>query len=368
MTSEWKFLYNKAHNEYLNYLATTGTVGIATYLLMIGSFLFFSVQYLFKKRDKLSEKDFLIVAMLGGYGTILFTNFLGFSVVMINILFYLFPAFVFILAGLINYDKSISFSFSKKEIYVLNMRQKALIAVAVIIAVYLLYTLVNFWNADRNYYYGKSYDQAGNYQTAYTFLKTAVALRPSEPTFKDEFAYNNTVLGASLIVQAQKDTQNQAQSQALAKQLVDTGISLTNQVTTEHPNDVVFWKTKVRIYYTLGQLNPAYLPMALEAIKESAKLAPTDADVSYNLGVLYGQTGDTKNAVKTLENTIKLKVDYGSPYYALGVFYHQLAVDQKGKVVDETYNQKAIAILNEMLKRFGQNQQASDAIKAWSAQ
>jgi Flp pilus assembly protein TadD len=175
-------------------------------------------------------------------------------------------------------------------------------------------------------------------------------------------------LGASLIVQAQKDTQNQAQSQALAKQLVDTGISLTNQVTTEHPNDVVFWKTKVRIYYTLGQLNPAYLPMALEAIKESAKLAPTDADVSYNLGVLYGQTGDTKNAVKTLENTIKLKVDYGSPYYALGVFYHQLAVDQKGKVVDETYNQKAIAILNEMLKRFGQNQQASDAIKAWSAQ
>jgi O-antigen ligase len=35
LTSEWDFLYNKAHNEYLNYLATTGTVGLCTYLIFI---------------------------------------------------------------------------------------------------------------------------------------------------------------------------------------------------------------------------------------------------------------------------------------------------------------------------------------------
>lgn len=368
LTSEWKFLYNKAHNEYLNYLATTGTVGIVTYLSMIGGFLFFSARYLLKKRNKLSEKDFLVMALLAGYGTILLTNFFGFSVVMINILFYLFPAFVFILAGLINYDKQVLFSFSKKEIYALNKLQKALIAVTILVSLYLLYTLVNFWNADRNYYYGKSYDSVSNYQTAYPFLKNAVSLRPSEPTFKDEFAYNNAVIGSALIVQAQKDTQNQAQNQAIAKQLIDNAISLTNQITAEHPNNIVFWKTKVRIYYTLGQLNSAYLPLALEAIKRSAQLAPTDADVSYNLGVLYGQTGDSLDAVKTLQNTIKLKADYSAPYYALGIFYHQLAVDQKGKVVNEAYNQKALAILNEMLRRFGPNQQTSDAIKAWSTQ
>jgi tetratricopeptide (TPR) repeat protein len=333
---------------------------------MIGSFLFFSGRYLFKKRNKFSEKDFLIVSMIAGYGTILVTNFFGFSVVMINILFYLFPAFILILAGLINYDKQILVSFSKKEIYVLNKWQKALIAIAVLVSLYSVYTLTNFWNADRNYYYGKSYDQAQDYEKAYTFLKTATTERPSEPTFRDEFAYNNAVLGAALIVQAQKQTQNQQQSQAIAKQLIDNAISVTNQVTAEHPNDIVFWKTKVRIYYTLGQLNPAYLTMALDAIKKSAQLAPTDADVSYNLGVLYGQTGDSKNAVKTLENTIKLKPDYSSPYYALGIFYHQLAVDTKGKIVNEAYNQKAIDVLNLMLKRFGPNQQVSDAIKAWT--
>jgi O-antigen ligase len=32
LTSEWDYLYNKAHNEYLNYLATTGIFGLGTYL------------------------------------------------------------------------------------------------------------------------------------------------------------------------------------------------------------------------------------------------------------------------------------------------------------------------------------------------
>jgi len=103
----------------------------------------------------------------------------------------------------------------------------------------------------------------------------------------------------------------------------------------------------------------------LEAIKKAADLAPTDADVSYNLGVLYGQTGDVKNAVKTLENTIKLKPDYEKAYYALGIFYHQLAIDQKGKVINPDYNKKAIDAMKLMIKNFGPNQQAQDAINLW---
>ncbi|MBM3283258.1 O-antigen ligase family protein, partial [Candidatus Gottesmanbacteria bacterium] len=35
MTSEWDFLYNKAHNEYLNFAATTGVFGIGSYLLIV---------------------------------------------------------------------------------------------------------------------------------------------------------------------------------------------------------------------------------------------------------------------------------------------------------------------------------------------
>ena len=44
LTSEWNFLYNKAHNEYLNYLATTGLFGLGSYLLMIGLFIFYALR------------------------------------------------------------------------------------------------------------------------------------------------------------------------------------------------------------------------------------------------------------------------------------------------------------------------------------
>lgn len=369
LTSEWKYLYNKAHNEYINYLATTGTVGIVTYLSMIGGFLFITYKYLFKKRKNLNKNDFIIISLTAGYATILITNFFGFSVVMINILFYLTPAFVFMYAGLLNPEKQFGFSLSKKDLYVIGAVQKITIIVAAGTFIYLIYTLANFWQADRDYYFGVNYDKAQDYQKAYVFLKSAISQRPDEPVFRDEFSYNNAVLGASIASQiARLPKDQQQQSTQIAKQLIDSAISYSNQVTTENPNNIVFWKTRTRVFYTLGQIDPSYLSQALVAIKKSQELAPTDPDISYNLGVLQGQTGDYKAAVKTLENTIKLKYDYpaGNAYYALAIFYHQLAIDSKGNIINKDYNDKAIAALKEDVRIFGTNPQIEGALKAWS--
>ncbi|KKP99309.1 MAG: O-antigen polymerase, partial [Candidatus Levybacteria bacterium GW2011_GWB1_36_18] len=54
LTSEWNFLYNKAHNEYLNYLATTGVFGLLSYLSFIAFFLFIFLATIFKTKNKLS--------------------------------------------------------------------------------------------------------------------------------------------------------------------------------------------------------------------------------------------------------------------------------------------------------------------------
>jgi putative inorganic carbon (hco3(-)) transporter len=372
MTSEWQYLYNKAHNEFLNYLATTGTVGICTYLLMIGGFYYFGLKAIYKKRNNLGSNELLIFSFLTAYTVANITNFGGFSVVIVNIFFYMFPVFVLSLAELIDSEKSFTFSFAKNQGLYFGNGQKIAAGICVLIAAFLIYTLIGYWNADRYYYYGSNYDKTGDYQKAYTFLKQAVAQRPSEPVFQDELAYNNAILGAGILSQSQKqkDLSQQVlqQNQQIASQLISSAITLDNKVTDEHPNNIVFWKTKVRIYYTLSQLDAkTYLPLTLNTIKRAAILAPTDADISYNLGVLYGQNGDFQSAVSTLENTIRLKPDYknGGAYFALAVFYHQLAVDTNQKVVKPEFNKKAIDELKLMIKYFGPNQQASDAIKSW---
>lgn len=79
LVSEWDFIYNKAHNEYLNILANTGTLGIISYLVLI----FYSL------RIFVGQKRF---DLLAGYTGLLVSNFFGFSVVPTQLILFLFPA------------------------------------------------------------------------------------------------------------------------------------------------------------------------------------------------------------------------------------------------------------------------------------
>jgi len=378
LTSEWRYLYNKAHNEYLNYLTTTGAFGLLTYLSMIGLFLFLSLKYIWKnKNEDTNNRKVLVLALVSGYISILISNFFGFSVVIVNLFMFLIPALVLILANLINYDKSLSFSFASKKVenkklqaeeYKVTKPIWALIAVTSVINGYLVFTLINFWNADKDYAKGYNYDRVSQYQTAYPFLQNAVKQRPDEPVFKDELAINDAVLAISILGQKPADEKQQKQTTDLAQKLAQEAVITSDKITSENPNNIVFWKTRVRIFYTLAQADERYLASALTAIKKTAELAPTDADISYNLGVLYGQTGDAKKAVETLKNTVKLKQDFANAYYALGIFYNQLAINAKGEIVNEQYRQEAINTMKFMLKNVAPgDSRPIDALKSWGA-
>src|SRR3990167_6978264 len=73
LLSEWEFLYNKAHNEYLNLLANTGFFGLGTYLLLI-----LITLWTFKSQNSPSAIGHLPTALLFGYLSILITNYFGF--------------------------------------------------------------------------------------------------------------------------------------------------------------------------------------------------------------------------------------------------------------------------------------------------
>jgi O-antigen ligase len=81
LVSEWDYIYNKAHNEYLNLAANTGTLGLMSYLILIGSAIL-----LFIKKGR--------IEYLSGYVGLLISNFFGFSVVPTQLILFLFPAIV----------------------------------------------------------------------------------------------------------------------------------------------------------------------------------------------------------------------------------------------------------------------------------
>lgn len=92
-TAEWEFLYNKAHNEYLNIAACTGLLGLGAYLWIVGKFVLLSVRSRWSQMSSRSTRNnFLQVGLFAGWVGVLVSNFFGFSVVVTSLLFWLFMA------------------------------------------------------------------------------------------------------------------------------------------------------------------------------------------------------------------------------------------------------------------------------------
>ncbi len=369
LTSEWNFLYNKAHNEFLNYLTTTGTFGIASYLLMIGWFLYLSLKRILNSVRKKEENYNLIsISLIAGYITILITNFFGFSVVIVNIYFFIIPAFVFVLENMISHEREF-FLFRDKE-NKLKVSQSSQLSpfqwmgtiITVVIGFYFLFTLISYWNADKAYAYGYNLDRVGLYQDAYPYLHKAVLGRGDEPVFRDEMAINDAVLAAQLL--SQKDVQNASAAATTASTLSKEAIETSNDLVASYPNNFVFWKTRIRIFYTLAQVDSQFLPSALSAVEKAAELAPNDASIIYNLGVIQGQSGNADKAIEALERAVALKPDYKDAHYALGLFYNQKAVDKNGNVIEREFLNKAIGQMKYILTYINSSDtQALDALK-----
>lgn len=364
LTSEWNFLYNKAHNEFLNYLGTTGLFGLGTYLALIIVFLIKYVKVLKELHKNKRKEQFLVFALVCSFLTILITNFFGFSVVITNIYLFIIPAFAMIMLEKIETKKILAFpknSIELGEKVKISNLSKILIVITAIIAFYFIVLLIRFWDADKSYAMGMNLNKARQYQEARPFLSKAIERRPGEPTFKDEYSINSSVL--AVMFASQKDSTESAE---IAKKLAQESAYITEFLTSAYPKNVVYWKSKVRVYYTLSQIDPQYIQFALQAIKKVSELAPTDANIFYNYGVISGQAGDVKKAVELLEKTVKLKPDYYDAHYALGIFYEQLATDENGKVVNGDYHQKAINQMKEILLKVVKNdKRAQEAISAW---
>lgn len=368
LTSEWDYLYNKAHNEYLNYLATTGILGLGTYTLLLVGFLFITFKHIFQS-TKTSKELLIIAALTASFISILITNFFGFSVVIVNLYLFLIPGLVFILEPTFLTKKELSFpkEAQKHPSSEVTGMQWMGITIMAILCFFFLIVLIRFWYADKAYALGSNYASVQEYQQAYIKLGEAISLRKSEPVFKDEFAVNNAMISALLMLQNAPASPS-AEAVQQATFLSEQSINLSNELVQNYPKNISFWKNRVRIFYTLAQVDPSYLPYALEAVKQVNKLAPTDAKVLYNLGALYQENGMPKESEETLEDAILMKPDYRDAYYALALAYNAQAIDENGTVINPEYRAKAITQLRFILDRLSTGDtQAIETLKAWES-
>lgn len=305
LLSEWDFVYNKAHNQYLNFAANNGTLGLGSYLLLIAAIGFTFV--------KLVKSDPLGIALFSGWSSILVTNFFGFSVVPVDLLFFLLPAVFLTL-------KSKPHALPT-NLHPLSPKQKLFLIFLLVPSTYCLTSIVQYWLSD--YHFATATKLSSSTQDlpdAYTAIFKSIKLTPSEPQYKDLLS----VITADLAVAVSNDATASAEFK-------DLSLLAGNEIAASSPHNLSFLKTRARVLYTLAEIDPQYLPESIAVIKSTIDLAPTDPKLFYNLGLLQYRDGQVEEGIQNLEKALQLKPNYQDPLNALALIYEETGDSAKSK-------------------------------------
>lgn len=326
-TSEWDFLYNKAHNEYLNYLATTGALGLGSYLLFIATCILWFVKV---HRPQVSvgkgNDPAINIALFAGWASVLVTNFFGFSVVALQLFLFLFPALILVSEP--KYMKTATVPVKIPTWF------SWLVTVG---GLFLITRICSYWYADTLYASGYRLVRSGNFGAAIPAFTGAIRINGNEPAYHDELGSAYATLAVAAF-----EGSNATQAAQLATLAVGESIAAINT----SPNNVNLYKTRTKIYYTLSSLEPTFNAKAVETLEYAVKLSPNDPKIYYNLAILLGREGDSNKAIEYLEKAKALKSNYRDAYYALWVFY-----------TEEKKPSEARAILQEYLTKVDPNDQ-----------
>ena len=296
LTSEWDFLYNKAHNEYLNYLATTGLVGFTPYILLILAVLFLLAKN--SVRNSNLEIRNLSIALLASYISILITNSAGFSVVIVSLYFFLIPALII--------DKNPNIPTKS------HPRLKKTIPFLLVIFIIIAKNIISFYIADIYYANFESNNSRQEYQQAYQHISKSITLRPNEPNYLISLA---TAAAKMAVI-----TKEQL--------FIDQAINSSSQALKISPANINFWKQQAQVYYYLATIDTKYFVNTVESMIQANKLAPTDAKILYSLGQFLESAELTDDAIYYYQKAIDLKSNYDHAYFSLGkIYYNQKQFD-----------------------------------------
>lgn len=337
LVSEWDFLYNKAHNEFLNFLATTGIVGLGTYVALMVSFIGFVIRQVKHSTTKQLSTAIWLVALLAGYLGLAVSNFAGFSTVMVGILFFLWPAFAWLLtqpttppAPATRGKKSTAPPLFTSESQWIGVATVGLIGELCLLNVF------SMWNNDRLLAQAKQNLALGNGLETYQQLATLTQRAPGQAEYWEQYA-----LVLSQLAVSASANDNATAAAALAQEAVDS----IDQATNRNPVHLNIWKSRARVFLFLTLLSDQYYQPAREALEMAHQLAPTDPKILYNLAVLEETLAEPEQAEAAYQQAISLKPNYEQARKAYAEFLtqqgeYQGAIDQY-RYIDEVLKPQA---------------------------
>ena len=306
LTSEWDFIYNKAHNEYLNYLATTGYVGLSAYLLMIvGTIILFYFSFKDKKNE--NQDIWILLSLFLSYITILITNFFGFSISIIQLFFYLIPACLIVYLGKrVNYEVSLDVKVWQKS----NLQKKLILLLVTFMGFTGGLYVYRYYIADMQYAKAQEYLALDDYSQATEELYKALGNR-----YEHVYEYKISSALASMAF-----VQSFGSDDKAVRNIITFSKNHNLNTLKQSPYNIIYLRTQAKNYYLYYQVTNDIVDLqkSIDASEKVIKIAPTDAQSYYQLALYYWIAGnETKEkdgyltkANETIIQSLNLRPNY----------------------------------------------------------
>lgn len=330
LVSEWDFLYNKAHNELLNFLATTGIVGLTAYLILTSAAIFWPLVAAWKiNRENIdalannkTNYTYFLIAISAGIAGLTVSNFFGFSTVAVTWLQFLLLACSAVITTQQDKNKidkqSTSLQNNSANKQLINNKienwQWLVLAGVWLIVSYGWLTVYKMWKADYHYARGQQFLQQSNVLAAANSFELAINNFPNEAIFYDGLSTAYAVAANAL------HTDNDATA---AAQLAQASLALSDHAINLNPHHVNLYKNRYRTLTYLGEVDPLFYSLNLENILQAQQLAPTDPRLVYNQAILELKLAATESAVITLQKALQMKPNYEAARSQLANIYIQ---------------------------------------------
>lgn len=317
----WRLIWHKAHNEFVHYLATTGTLGILAYLGLVVLMFIPTISVL--RLPEWNKYHIYSIALLGGFGFLLLTHMTAFSFIPTLMIFYIFPAMNYKFIGL---EKELSFN------NLLSQKMKWMLSAIVIVSSFLvIHKIYSVWKAD--VLYNDSRRQlvgAGNVDGAKELLDEAQRRNPNNAEywcFRSDIYYN-------LLVRSFR-TQTDA-AVPLRREYFKEVISSSDRCVTLDNRKSDLWRARGTLFMSLSQIDPKAIEVSLQAYKKAVEVYPNNPFTQLNLASVHRRMNRVDLAIEALRKALSLRNDMVPAFAELmNIYYSQKNTQAIASLVEE---------------------------------
>jgi len=325
-------IVDRAHNELLDLVVTTGVLGLLAFLLLMGSFFYYGLSLLRRTRD--FKVQITLIALLSAMFAHLIEAQFGILLPSAELLLWLYLALVSVMyvtettaAESERIDLSSSTHVEVSADNAKRLRSIVSLLVVCVIPFFASFSNVNFLLANIYLRRGIGFKNARQYTESIAAHDRATQVFPVEPRL-----YQYKAAAYYELAQSISDDELEARGQ-----LLQAGVDALSKALDLQPLNPEYYADTGKLYtYWARMVDPGKYEQAVEFYERSLQLASRDTVYRNDLARVYFDAGRYEEAIRHLQLSLEIDPKFHATHYNLGLTYLEIGENDRAKEHFET--------------------------------